>query len=831
MNRPHAIVIGSGFGGLAAAVRLGARGYQVTVLEQADRPGGKARSFEQDGFVFDMGPTVVTVPELFQELWALAGRRFEDDIDLRSIAPLYAIRFDDGTRFDYLGDHDAMVEQIRNIAPEDEEGYERFLELSEDIFKVGYEELSDVPFDSVVDMARVAPKMMKLQSYRTVYGLVSRYVKNEKLRQVLSFHTLLVGGNPFSTTSIYCLISYLEQTTGVHFPMGGTGKLVEGLVSLVEGRGGTVRYNARVDEITLEGRRATGVRLAGGEVIPAAVVVSNADSTWTYRNLLPEHARPHWKNDKIERVDQSMSVFVWYFGTKRRYADVKHHTILLGPRYRELLDDIFERKVLADDFSLYLHRPTATDPSMAPEGCDAFYVLSPVPHLQSGVDWAEKAETYRKSIEAYLSRTVLPGLEDEVVVSQVLTPQDLLDDVLAPLGAAFGLQPVLTQSAYFRPHNRSEDIENLFLVGAGTHPGAGLPGVVSSAKVLDRMVPVPPYAPAREDLRRSDLDSCRAILGRGSRSFSAASHLLPREVREPVTALYAFCRTADDLIDEHGGDDGSVDVLRERLDRIYAGHPIDSAVDRAFTHVVHTHRIPRELPEALIDGFRWDAAGRRYETIEELEEYGARVASTVGVMMTLIMGPRRPGILARAADLGLAMQLTNIARDVGEDARAGRLYLPAAWMREAGLDPDAFLADPSFSPALGEVIERLLDRADRYYRAADEGIAALPASSRVAIRAASLIYQAIGGRIRARGLDSVSARAHTSGIRKLWLVARALWARLWKARSPEEPARPSTQFLVDAVTSPRPAGTSVMLPGAVPGDRSADAVPATAPAA
>ncbi len=831
MNKPHAIVIGSGFGGLAAAVRLGARGYQVTVLEQADRPGGKARSFEQDGFVFDMGPTVVTVPQLLEELWAMAGRRFEDDIDLRSVSPLYAIRFDDGTRFDYLGDHDAMLEQIRRIAPEDEAGYERFLEVSEEIFKVGYEELSDVPFDSVATMARIAPQMMKLQSYRTVYGLVSKYIKNERLRQVLSFHTLLVGGNPFTTTSIYCLISYLEQTWGVHFPMGGTGRLVRGLVDLVEGQGGTVRFDTRVEEITLEGRRATGVRLAGGEVIPADVVVSNADSTWTYRNLLPEHARPHWTDRKIDRVDQSMSVFVWYFGTKRRYPDVKHHTILLGPRYRELLDDIFERKLLADDFSLYLHRPTATDPSMAPDGCDAFYVLSPVPHLGSGVDWTEKAEAYRKSIERHLSRTVLPGLEDEVVVSRVLTPQDLQDDVLAPLGAAFGLQPVLTQSAYFRPHNRSEDIENLFLVGAGTHPGAGLPGVISSAKVLDRMVPVPSYAPARSDLHRSDLASCSAILGQGSRSFAAASRLLPREVREPVTALYAFCRTADDLIDEDGGDDGSVEILRERLDRIYAGHPVDSAVDRAFTHVVHTHGIPRALPEALIEGFRWDAAGRRYESIEELEDYCARVASSVGVMMTLIMGPRRPEVLARAADLGLAMQMTNIARDVGEDARAGRIYLPASWMREAGLDPDDFLADPAYSPALGEVVARLLDRADRYYGAAEAGIRALPAGSRVAIRAASLIYQAIGGRIRAAGLDSVSRRAITSGLRKLWLVTRALWARFWRPRGAHEPARPSTLFLVEAVTAPRPSRAPLTLPAAAPSGRSAADVPATAPAA
>ncbi len=489
-NRPHAVVIGSGFGGLAAAVRLGARGYRVTVLERADAPGGRAYVHRQDGFTFDAGPTVVTAPFLFEELWSLCGRKMSDDIDMRPVTPFYRIRFDDGSVFDYTGDAAAMRAEVAKISPADVDGYERFVRMSEDIFRVGFERLAHVPFPDVASMLKIVPEMMKLESYRTVYGLVSKFLKHDKLRQVMSFHPLLVGGNPFSTTSIYTLIAFLERKWGVHFPIGGTGALVKGLVDLIENSvGGTVRCNAEVKRITLDGRRATGVELANGEIIPASVVVSNADSAWTYRHLVAPEARKTWTNERIEKARYSMSLFVWYFGTDRKYDDVAHHTILLGPRYEGLLHDIFERKVLSDDFSLYLHRPTATDPSMAPDGCDAFYVLSPVPHLDAGVDWSVRAESYRRSVERYLSRTVMPDLAKHVVSSRMLTPQQFQDDLLSFKGAAFAMEPVLLQSAWFRPHNESEDIANLYLVGAGTHPGAGLPGVLSSARVLDSIVP------------------------------------------------------------------------------------------------------------------------------------------------------------------------------------------------------------------------------------------------------------------------------------------------------------------------------------------------------
>lgn len=487
--RRNAVVIGAGFGGLAAAVRLGARGWHVTVLERHDQPGGCARVFRQNGFVFDAGPTVITAPFLFEELWALAGKRMSDHVDLRPVSPFYRIRFDDGTLFDYSGDPAAMRAEVLRLAPNDVRGYERFVAMSGEIFSVGFEKLAHVPFGSWKDMARALPAMMRLESYRTVHGLVSKFVEDERLRQVLSFHPLLVGGNPFTTSAMYSLIPHLERKWGVHFPIGGTGSLVNGLVDLIEGQKNVVRLNSTVDRILVERGRVRGVVLESGEELDADVVVSNADAAWTYKRLIaPEH-RKRWTNKKLDRARYSMSLFVWYFGTDQKYEDVAHHTILLGPRYEGLLKDIFDEHVLAADFSLYLHRPTATDPALAPPGCDGFYVLSPVPHLDADVDWNERAEPYRRAIEAHLEKTTLPALSKHVIASKTMTPIHFRDELLAERGAAFGLEPVLTQSAYFRPHNASEDVQGLFLVGAGTHPGAGVPGVLSSARVLDGLVP------------------------------------------------------------------------------------------------------------------------------------------------------------------------------------------------------------------------------------------------------------------------------------------------------------------------------------------------------
>lgn len=486
--RPHAVVIGSGFGGLAAAIRLGARGYRVTVLERLDQPGGRARVHRQDGFTFDAGPTIVTAPFLFEELWRLCGRELREDVTLVPMQPFYRIRFEDGQSFAYSGDRAAMRAEVARFSPDDVPGYERFMAHSEAVCRVGFEQLGHVPFDSLGAMLRIGPDLLRLSGHRSVYDVVSRFIRDERLRTIFSFHPLLIGGNPFRASGIYCLIAHLERQWGVHFAMGGTGRLVDGLCGLIREQGGAIRCGAEVARIRVERGAATGVVLADGESIPASIVVSNADSAFTYGTLLGGRTR-RWSARRLARASSSMGLFVWYFGTRKKYPEVDHHMILMGPRYRGLLQDIFDRKHLADDFSLYLHRPTATDPLLAPPGCDAFYVLAPVPNLAGGQDWARLAEPYRQRIARFLEGSVLPGLNDALVTSRVTTPQDFSDDFLSFRGSGFGLEPVLTQSAWFRPHNRSEDVANLFLVGAGTHPGAGLPGVLSSARVLDTVVP------------------------------------------------------------------------------------------------------------------------------------------------------------------------------------------------------------------------------------------------------------------------------------------------------------------------------------------------------
>jgi phytoene desaturase len=487
--RPHAAIIGSGLGGLAAAIRLGARGYRVTVFEKLDQPGGRACVFRQDGFTFDAGPTIITAPFILDELWALAGATFSDDVTLKPLNPFYDIRFDDGTVMSCSADPDAMRAEIRRISPGDVAGYDRFMAESERIYRIGFEQLGHVPFGSPLDMVRIAPDLLKLGAWRSVHQHVAARVKHPKIRMALSFHPLFIGGNPFKVTAIYSMIAHLERHYGVHWALGGTGAIVRAMARLIARQGGQIMLNSGVSEITCEGNRASGVRLEDGQEIKAQIVVSNAETAHTYLNLLRNAPRKRWTDAKLKRARYSMSLFVWYFGTNRQYPEVRHHTILMGPRYKALLHDIFEKKHLAEDFSLYLHRPTASDPALAPEGHESFYVLSPVPHQDSNIDWTTRAASYRDAIATHLEKTLLPGLRQHIVTEKIITPIDFETRLSSYKGAAFGLEPVLLQSAWFRPNNKSEDIENLFLVGAGTHPGAGIPGVISSARILDTVVP------------------------------------------------------------------------------------------------------------------------------------------------------------------------------------------------------------------------------------------------------------------------------------------------------------------------------------------------------
>ncbi len=482
-------VIGSGFGGLAAAVRLQAMGHQVKLVEKRDKPGGRAYVYKQDGFTFDGGPTVITAPWLLEELFQLAGRNPADYITLVPVDPFYKIYFEDGETFHYNGDRENMIREVARFNPDDVDGYLRFLARTEDIFKTGFG-LIDTPFLTLGSMLKVLPDLVRLRADRSVYNYVCRHIKDERLRQVFSFHPLLVGGNPFQTTSIYTLILFLEKQWGVWFASGGTGSVVRGLSTLFDELGGQMMLNAEVEEILVDepSGRTTGVRLRGGMQIAADAVVSNGDVAFTYLNLLPERFRRRNSDARLKKMQYSMSLFVYYFGTSRRYDDIPHHSIILGPRYGGLLDDIFNRHHVAEDFSLYLHRPTATDRSLAPNGCDAFYVLSPVPHLASGDDWGTLAPAYRERIVKYLEQRHLPDLSRHIVTEHWIDPPHFQNTLNSHLGSAFSVAPILTQSAWFRPHNRSEDVPNLYFVGAGTHPGAGMPGVLSSAKIVAELI-------------------------------------------------------------------------------------------------------------------------------------------------------------------------------------------------------------------------------------------------------------------------------------------------------------------------------------------------------
>lgn len=486
------IIIGSGFGGLGAAIRLAARGHEVEIFEKRDKLGGRAYVYDINGFQFDGGPTVITAPFMFDDIFQAAGKRREDYIQFVPCDPFYRI-FDHQKRaFNYNNDESFILSEIDRWSPQDKQGYIEFIKTTKPIFEKGFLELADKPFLHLNDMLKIAPDLIKLQSYKSVSQYVAQYVKNDFLRQVFTFHPLLVGGNPFDTTSIYAMIHYLEREWGVFYAMGGTGAIVQAFGKLFGELGGKIHLNAEVAEIMTHGRKATGIRLKDGSVHTADAVISNADVAWTYMNLIPDRYRRWNKDFRYRNTRYSMSLFVIYFGTKRRYnadSGLAHHNIILSKRYKELLDDIFTHKILAEDFSLYLHMPTITDPSIAPDGTESFYVLSPVPNLGSkNIDWKTTAPVYKERILKFLEENYLPDLRANIIAEHYIDPLHFQNTLNSYMGSAFSVEPILTQSAWFRPHNRSEDFDNLYFVGAGTHPGAGLPGVLSSSIIVENLI-------------------------------------------------------------------------------------------------------------------------------------------------------------------------------------------------------------------------------------------------------------------------------------------------------------------------------------------------------
>lgn len=491
---PRAIVIGAGLGGLAAAMRLGAKGYAVTLVDRLEGPGGRGSAIERDGHRFDLGPTIVTVPGVFRDLWRACGRDFDADVDLRPLDPFYEIRWPDGSRFAATQDTARMRGEVERLSPGEGTGYDRFLKDSERRYLFGFENLGRRPMHQLWELIKVLPTFAWLRADRSVAAHAAKRFRDPRLQMAFSFHPLFIGGDPFRVTSMYILVSHLEKEFGVHYAIGGVEAIAKAMVDVIEGQGGFVRFGAEADEILIDKGRARGVRLTGGEILTADIVVSNADSGHTYERLLRNHRRSRWTDGRLRRSRWSMGLFVWYFGTRGTrdlWPDAGHHTILNGPRYQGLVDDIFIRGKLAEDMSLYVHRPSVTDPTVAPEGGDTFYALSPVPHLghENGVDWSELAETFRATVQSVLEDQLLPGLGAHLTASEVFTPETFRDRYLSPLGSGFSIEPRILQSAWFRPHNVSEEAKGLFLVGAGTHPGAGLPGVISSAEVLAQLVP------------------------------------------------------------------------------------------------------------------------------------------------------------------------------------------------------------------------------------------------------------------------------------------------------------------------------------------------------
>ena len=741
------------------ALRLRRLGYEVSVVDNNPMAGGRAQVYKEGDYKFDAGPTVITAPFLFDELFGLFGKKRSDYVEFLPVEPWYRFEFEDGSKLNYGGKLEDTISEINRLSPGEGPGYQKLVGFSKKIFTVGFEKLADQPFHRFYTMIKQVPALLALKSYLSVYSLVGSFLKDERLRRAFSIHPLLVGGNPLNTTSIYCLIHYLERKWGVWFPKGGTGALVEALVKLMKEVGVKLELNQQVTKLVVEGKKACGIRLKSGEEKLADLVVFDADPPKVYRDLIDSEHRSKWSNARLDRISFSMGLFVWYFGTSRTYPNVEHHTIIMGKAFKELLEDIYDRKILSDDLSLYLHRPAATDQSMAPEGGDAFYVLAPVPNKLAKIDWQESGEKIRIQVQTQLEESLLPGLGDCLEYSRFVTPDDFEGKFNTLWGSGFSIAPLFRQSAWFRFHNRSEDLENLYFCGAGTHPGAGVPGVVSSAKVVEKLVP-----PSRIGNESAFKDIFRSK----SRTFSLASVLLPKERAEAIFRLYYVCRTLDDWADE-----GQGAKLKDAMN-CWVHHQPHEVLDhyRLLQARWGIDSLPlTELMEAMIG----EQEGVRIQTEAELLKYCHGVAGTIGLMTCPIFGVTNPVAMQHADDLGIAMQLTNICRDVYEDAERERIYLPADFFENMPSVEGLLTDNSEYLIEINQVKTRLLSLAEERYASGEAGIRYLPLRMRIVVRWAGRMYREIGELIKQDPSLYHSNRAVVTGTRKMRILLPSLF--------------------------------------------------------
>ena len=756
----NCLVIGAGFGGIASALRLRRLGYNVTIVDKNPHLGGRAQVYKRGEFKFDAGPTVLTAPYLIDDLFSLFNKDRKDYIEFLKVKPWYRFVFNDKVIFDYRDTIEGTLDEISKISPNDVHGYKKLINFSEKIFNKGFLELSSISFHSFGLMLKQLPALILLRSYLSVYSFVSSFLKNDKLRRAFSIHPLLVGGNPFSTTSIYCLIHYLERKYGIWFPKGGTSALVSSLGKLMDEVGINVRLSTEVSSLEFDGEKIISANLSNTASIDTDIVVSNCDPPFFYNRLVPDYLNKKWNEKRLKKMSYSMGLFVWYFATKKEYKDVEHHTIIMGKTFKKVLNDIYNKKVISNDLSLYLHRPSATDKDFDPSGNDSFYVLAPVPHNGSGINWTEKGEEIRLQVQKQLENTLLPELEENIVESFFVTPETFSDKFNSFYGAGFSIAPKLTQSAWFRFHNKSEDIENLYFCGAGTHPGAGVPGVLSSAKVVEKLV---------SKFSQDDYNKANDIFKKNSLTFSLASKLFNKKEKIGISNLYKILRVLDDYTDNYGSEKNKLEAIVSSFKRNLP-HPLLED----FFNLRARFDLEIDYFRDFIDTLLLEDKEINIKNDEDLSKYCYGVAGSVGSLLCPIIGVKNPEASYFAESLGTAMQITNIVRDVYEDAQRDRIYIPSNYFKNIPTCKD-ILHSNSFKKEVKDAKYKLLEKAESHYAIAWKGLKFIPFKNRIIVAWAGLMYREIGLKILKNQDEYFKNRATVTNFRKVALLFPALF--------------------------------------------------------